>query len=1274
MSQSFIDQIKTAQPSLTEEQIRNHLSRLDERYTEIFLPDKIARHLTALQKISDQNPVEVQISAAPGGLTDITVLGSDYPSLFSLITGVFTANGLSISSGEVFTFSKSRQPSARQAFRGRAVWRSFKGNVLSSRKIIDHFHCVLSTQLSVSEWEQKLRNDLHRIFSYLLRGADGMAAARRLVNEMVAGRFRSMSFDRDVFLLPMDIDIHQINDTSNELRVAGQDTPAFLYALSTALSSQHFSIESVSIRTTDHMVEDKLLISQSTAQAAGGTRTRERIHLSVLLTKQFTCFLGNAPDPFAALNRFEQLVAEIVNLPEKQEWMDLLSNPRLLQDLARLLGISDFLWEDFIRTQYETLLPMLKPQITHRRFATETDTLQNTVKELRQSSDTLANKIDRLNELKDREIFLIDLEHILHPEKAFYFLSERLSSLAEIVISTAASLTYDDLVNRYGQPQTVAELPAHYAVFGLGKLGGAALGYASDIELLFVYSDNGTTAGPQRISNAEFFNRLVKETALAVHAKRQGIFTIDLRLRPYGKDGPLAVSLENFCRYYGPGGDAHSYERLALVRLRAIGGDEELGGRIERLRDEYVYAARLIVPSEIRHLRQRQYTEKSMPGVINAKYSPGGLVDIEYDVQLMQIMYGESHPQLRTPKILEALRVLDQIGVLSSAESRNLAEAYDFLRHLINGLRMLRGSAQDLFLPPAHSSEFSHLARRMGYEQTDALSAAQQLHMDFETHSAVVRQFVERHFGRESLPGDPVTNVADIVLTPKLSEETYALPLKKAGFSNIRRAYANLRALAQKGKSLLPFTRLAVLAVDMLKGKPDMDMALNNWERFVSSLDDPDSHFDSLLSQPMRLEILLSIFATSQFLTDTLVKYPAFMEWVTRPSLINRTRDPREIASELSDMSSDYPEQREWLNALRRFRRREILRIATRDVCLKAPIEEVTADISLLARAIIQAALDRCQRRINESHPEFWKGIDPSKHFCLLALGKLGGNELNYSSDIDLLAIVDNFDAPSEIDRTKYRNLFSQIVVDLRDVLSQHTEEGYAFRVDLRLRPYGRTGQLVHSLDQLTQYYSNTASQWELQALLKLRPVAGILEIGERFLDSVRSIITRSCSDHQVMTSIGQMRSKAERYIVNEDYDVKNGIGGIRDIEFIVQGLQMLHLDSHPELLSGNTLESLDILRDFEIIDSRAYMQLREDYVFLRRVEHFLQILADRQTHTLPKEEEKMTALAKRLYGPSSSAPELRSRLDLVFERTRKAFKRYVESNSEKAPKESKDM
>ncbi|MDP2990181.1 MAG: glutamate-ammonia-ligase adenylyltransferase, partial [Kiritimatiellota bacterium] len=842
--------------------------------------------------------------------------------------------------------------------------------------------------------------------------------------------------------------------------------------------------ERVRIRTVAGRVEDEMDVLDSGGHVLTDPARLDRIRLAVLLTKQFTYFVSHAPDPYAALCRFEQMVDAVLKLPERGQWVEMFSNPRTLQDLARLLGASDFVWEDFVRLQYESLLPMLQPHVAGHHFARSPAEQEADLQERLHGELRFEEQGRRLNAFKDRELFLIDLDHILNPAvlptlgevgmigtRAF---AEALTSLAEMVIRAAADIVRCNLQARFGIPRTVAGLEARWSLFGLGKFGGVAMGYASDIEVLFVYSDSGHTDGPEVIENAEYFDQFVRLLAEVVKAKREGIFHVDTRLRPYGAGGPMACSLESFCRYYGTGGPAHAYERLALARLRTVGGDLALGAQVERLRDEFVYSIRHVNIRDLRDLRARQLLEKSAPDRYNAKFSPGALVDLEYDVQILQVMHGGQSPRLRTPRIHEALGALAELGVLTPDESRRLAAAYYFLRQLINGLRMLRGSARDLFLPPEGSDEFAHLARRMGYQRGGELEPEQQLRVDFETHTAVVRAFMEHHFGRDSMPGQAVGNVADLVLSGTVPPDLRTRILIKAGFRDTERANVNLRKLAGAQQEL--FARLAVLACDFLRRVADPDMALNNWERFVRSLPDAAAHFQLLLSQPRRLEILMGIFSASQFLADTLIRNPDFFDWVTNSTILHAARPRDVIEADLHAFVSgctraDQP------NGLRRFRRREILRIGTRDICLHAPIQDITAVLSALAEAAIRLALEWAWEAVGEGNVQERRPWEDS--FCILAFGKLGGGELNYSSDIDLLGVCadvlphlrQGFGGQAGA-RCEPMELFARVLKQVGQDLSAHSEEGHAYRVDFRLRPYGGAGQLVYTVAGLADYYA----------------------------------------------------------------------------------------------------------------------------------------------------------------------------------------------------------
>jgi glutamate-ammonia-ligase adenylyltransferase len=1257
------ENLKALCPDVDPRLVEEHLSRLNERYFERFCEDDIREHLEGLSRLCPEHPVDLHIRETGHHQVDFTVLGFDYLGVFSLMTGILAGMGFNISSGDVFTYRLRKETSGLPGLhRGRTQSRR-KKDALSRRRIVNHFSGSWTREFRFKEWAAELEKRICAIF-VLLEKQDSPSAeqARHQVNETVAKELDHFQPDPSPALSPVLIEVDNESGEYTRLKIVSEDTPAFLYSLTQAFSLHGISIEHIQIRTRKGQISDEIDVVDAKGGKIEDPDALSRIKLSVLLTKQFTYFLGQAPDRYSALLRFKNLVQDILDLPAPDRWLETLSDPHALRDLALLLGTSDFLWEDFIRLHYETLLPMLQPIVKGQRFSLPEETLTERLEETLRGAVDLEDKRDRLNAFKDREIFHIDLDHILNPGTDFRAVANRLTRLAEIVVRTATEFCCDHLVARYGRPRTAVHMEAEAAIFGLGKLGGAALGYASDIEFLLVYGDNGMTDGGEPIANSEFFNRLVQWTAQSIRAKREGIFQVDLRLRPHGSAGPLACSLESFCEYYGPGGPAHAYERLALVRMRAFGGSPALGARLERIRDEMIYGARSIDLQALRELREKQFHEKTEKGRQNAKFSPGGLVDLEYNVQILQVLHGNTHPRLKTPELHLALAALSDAGVLAPEETGQLLDAYAFLRLLINAMRMLRGSAQDLFLPPADSLESAHLARRMGYREARPLGPAQQLRIDYETHTAVIRAFAERYFGRTSLPGPVTGTVADLVLADSVPEELSRQILERVGFRNPRRAYTNLRGLAGKGSRRHTFAKLTLLAVDVLSQTPDPDMALNNWERFIHVRTSPEFHYNLLLSQPMRLEILLNIFAGSQFLSDTLVRYPGFLDWVILPENLHGIRKRADIEAELEGSLSRAESHEKWMNNLRRTWRREMLRIGARDMALGVPTQEVMLDLTTLAEALVRMALRKVLEEIREAGgiPEGVGNLQ--EHFCILAFGKLGGQELNYSSDIDLVGVFDASGgqaARGGSDPEALKELYAGVMERVGLDLSRHTEAGYAYRVDLRLRPHGQAGDLVPSFSGLMGYYRREASLWEIQAALKIRPIAGDPGLGERFLEEMRCILLERRDTEKIVRSIEGMRQASVTKIARSlggGQDVKNGEGGIRDVEFLVQGLQLIHGPDRPELLTGNTLEALQALEEARLLPETVRAQLAEDYLLLRRVEHFLQILEGLQTHALPKDPAERKALARRLFGREGDETRLAEELEACMLRVRKAY------------------
>lgn len=1166
---------------------------------------------------------------AGNGEFQVTICAGDAPGLFSYLSGILGARDFNIISGEIFT--------SRSGF------------------VVDSFRGALPMDTTFAQWLVDLETEFNRVLVPLFATPPREEETREIVVESVsralARRRGRSSLPGDEPLLPIEIAVVPQEDAT-EVRILSQDTPFFLYSLSSALALQGLSIREIQIDTEGRQIRDTFRITNRSGDAITRTQDMERLKLSILVTKQFTHVLDLAADPRDALIRFEELVRRVAIEGSADRLQRFLADPEAQRELARLLGASDFLWEDFIRLQYESLLPMLGRAGGSESVSTPSEELASKIDTQLAGTTDSEEKRAILNRFKDDEAYRIDVDHILQRNTDFFFLSHRLSRLAEVVVARAFAITWDELVSRYGVPRSAAGLEAEYAVFGLGKLGGSALGYASDIELMTVFSDQGDTGGGDSISNREFFERLVEGATRSILAKRESIFEVDLRLRPYGSDGPRAVHIESFIEYFGPGGKSHSVERLALIRMRPIAGSPELGRRVTAIRDQLIYERDSIDVRDIRDLRTRQAEEKGLGTRLNAKFSPGALVDLEYNVQLLQIEHGRTHPTLRDPGIHATLRGLSELGTIDREEAESMIRSYRFLRNLINGLRMLRGHAQDLFLPDFDSLEALHLARRMGYRDGEDLSAAQQLRVDFEVETASVRSFVERHLGRDALPESSTGNPADLVLSDALSEDRSAATLAAAGFRNPSRGIINLRRMAGGSDTREIFARLVVLAWEYLRRSSDPDMALNNWDRFTEQVGDRRAFFSELLAQPRRMEIMLIIFAGSQFLSDTLIRNPAFLEWISRPDVVSIRRDEDAMVGQLLEDVHAVADRTERLNVMRRFRRREILRIGAQDICLGGDFTRVVQEISALARAVVRVALEH----ILEESPELRGSIG---RFVVFAFGKLGGNELNYSSDIDLLAVYKP-EATLD-DQEKYASrVMRQLVRDLTDF----TLEGQAYRVDLRLRPWGNAGRLVYAVPTLERYYGKEAELWELQALLKLSPIAGDHELGRQVLDTLRPVFSRRL-DHagreRILHTVRHLRARAvTQYSGGNSIvgtDIKNDEGGIRDIEFLVQALQMLHHGLYPGLLTGNTLAALSRLEEVGIQDSETVGELRSDYLFLRRIEHFLQVYDDQQLHAIPTEPGAQRKLARIVMpGGDADVTELVSQLERTLARVRRRY------------------
>jgi glutamate-ammonia-ligase adenylyltransferase len=463
--------------------------------------------------------------------------------------------------------------------------------------------------------------------------------------------------------------------------------------------------------------------------------------------------------------------------------------------------------------------------------------------------------------------------------------------------------------------------------------------------------------------------------------------------------------------------------------------------------------------------------------------------------------------------------------------------------------------------------------------------------------------------------------------------------LQSLGFADPLRAHGNLVRMATAGITLDLLADMCDQFAEHLPRSSDPDMALNNLDRFVAATRNPLSLASLFERDREALPILLQIFATSQHLSDLLIvdseSYDLLRitggEPVARESLV------AELCAEIATLSDD---EAAASAALRRFKRRETLRVAYGDIIRGQSLDVVARQISHVADAIVEAAVLAAQARVDARRGGARPPGGSPGRFVVLALGKLGGAELNYSSDIDLIFLYDCGRGATLARQQSSGEYFDRLVREVLRLLSESTDLGAAYRVDLRLRPLGNAGPMAVAYDAALQYYDVTGRTWERQALVKARPIAGDLALGKEFLEQLEPWIYRQYLSRADITGIKALKRRIEQRTHREGADalnVKTGHGGIRDIEFVIQFLQLLNGGDLPDLRTGNTLEAIMRLERCGCLTDRERTILEENYAFLRKIEHRLQIMFDLQTHLLPRDPDELRKVAIRLGYPDSA-------------------------------------
>jgi glutamate-ammonia-ligase adenylyltransferase len=968
-----------------------------------------------------------------------------------------------------------------------------------------------------------------------------------------------------------------------------------------------------------HYGFQNLKLAQKNLRALAGSTAQGELFLRVL--PLLLEILRDSPDPDAGLNNLERFAQACYG--KMNFYSYLVRNPASLEVLVGLFSSSQAFSETLIRNpEYFYWLTSLRGK---EGFRSKDELRRELFPEL-DTLHTFQRRLDLLRRFKRKEMLLIGYLDLVR-SAPLASVAQAISGLAEVEIQASLRIAHQEMGQKYGSSPPEAEdwERMGFAIIALGKLGGEELNYSSDIDIIFVYTPEGLQEG---INPSEYYHKLA-ELVVYILKENTGegyVFRVDTRLRPEGRFGPLVKSLSAYQNYYQSTGG--TWERQALIKARPVAGNIGLGRAFIEGITPFVYQRflRFSEINEIKRLKRKMegLVEKRGEAHLEVKSGYGGIRDVEFTVQFLQLLHGGQYPQVRHHNTLRSLELLEGAGCLEPHERKSLEASYIFLRTLEHRLQTMHELKVHKFSPDL--LEQRKLALKMGFRDAKGATAMEKFQRELGKHTKKTRRILDNLFhGLFGERGESSAPEVDLILDPEHTNEQMEEMLKRYNFKDLSRAHRNIDLLTRESSPLhdSPRTRaffasIAPALLSRIAQAPDPDMALNNLERCTASLGAKTIFFQMLAENPQALEVFVDLCAWSQFLTDILINNPGMLDQLIDSLVIGEHKTKEEMTQELATLLKGSPDR---FRSLRGYKSQELLRIGLRDILGKADIYTTMEDLSGLAEAILVNAFRICSEEAK------WEGSIPS--FGILALGKLGGREMDYRSDLDIVFLYKHEkDAKAVV-----ANQLVEVSQRLMKVLGETTEWGILYKVDTRLRPEGRGGILVVSLENFRKYYSREARLWEKQALLKARWVAGEEELGREVAQSITTCLYTGAWRPEMAREIEGMRERLEQSAMGRD--IKRGLGGIIDIEFIAQLLQLKYGREYPSTRTTSTIEAFHQLYNHGLLEKGHYMPLVAAYEFLRRVGSRLRIVHDITQDRLPETPEALDKLAKRLgYSP----------------------------------------
>ncbi len=806
------------------------------------------------------------------------------------------------------------------------------------------------------------------------------------------------------------------------------------------------------------------------------------------------------------------------------------------------------------------------------------------------------------------------------------------TALAEVSISHALARLDEWLAAQHGKPVGAASGSTQQLhVVGMGKVGGAELNVSSDIDLVFVYPEEGETQGPRAISNHEYFTRLGRRLiAVLSEITADGyVFRVDMRLRPYGDSGPLVASFDMLENYFITQG--REWERYAWIKARPLTGDR--CAELLELARPFVYRRHLDYNAfaSLRDLHRQIRREVERRDIAeNIKLGPGGIREIEFIVQVFQLIRGGRDPALRRQPTLAVLPLLAERNLLPAAAVRELEEAYTFLRNLEHRLQYL--DDQQTHALPQSEADRLLVAQTMGFEDCAVFAAA------LEHHRSRVTNHFEAIFAASPAGEHALTHLWQ----EQADTEKSVAQLAALGFHRPQAIEQRLKAMRGSGRyrgmpaaSQARLDRLVPYAIETAAAERDPDATLERILDLFESVSRRGSYLALLEEYPQALSRLAAMMSSSPWVAQYLTQHPILLDELLDPRALYTAPDwtglRAALRSELDAAAADLEKQ---MDLLRHFKHTQTLRLVAQDLAGLLPLEKLADRLTELADFVLAEVLRLTWQGLRQRHCE-----EPC--FAIIGYGKLGGKELGYASDLDLVFLYD--DAAAEAPEN-----YARLAQRINHWLTSLTPAGVLYETDLRLRPDGVSGMLVSPIEAFEEYQYRHAWLWEHQALTRGRFCAGDEEVGVRFERIRRALLQQRRDLDHLRGEIVAMRKKMADAHPNASglFDLKHDRGSIVDVEFIVQFLVLAYSHAHPELTrNAGNLALLKMAGELGLIPRDLAGEAHDAYREFRWRQHRLRLNSERYARVERREIARQAAAVLALWQavfPGDPAAETR--------------------------------